>query len=91
MDSFHTNPSKADNDEDGLNDREEPFLYATNPLKVDIDGDEIKIYRTDPKVSDTDGDGLLDGEEVKIYATNPSKSDSDAMNSRTTRRLRSMA
>jgi hypothetical protein len=66
---------------DGLTNTEE-FLYNTNPLKPDSDGDElidgheVKIFETDPNWYDSDSDLLSDGWEVQ-YNYDPLSIDSD--------------
>ncbi len=62
--AFGSDGSKADTDDDGLNDKEEYELKGTDK-------------QTDPKNDDTDGDGLKDGKEVKELKTNPKKKDTD--------------
>ncbi|MBN8547179.1 MAG: OmpA family protein [Ignavibacteria bacterium] len=77
-----TNINK-DSDGDGLLDKDEIYIYKTDPMKADTDGDglndgdEVLKYKTNPLVADTDGDGLKDGEEVLKYNTNPLKADTD--------------
>jgi outer membrane protein OmpA-like peptidoglycan-associated protein len=72
----------ADNDGDGLTDKEEKQL-GTDPKNPDTDGDglsdgaEVRTHATSPLKSDTDGDGLSDGQEVQTYKTNPLKTDTD--------------
>jgi hypothetical protein len=71
-----TNPSKADTDNDGLNDYAEIHTHLTNPTLSDTDGDgltdgaEVNTFQTNPLVVDTDGDGVNDGLEVS-QGTNP--------------------
>lgn len=71
-----------DSDSDGLNDDEE-FMYGTDPLNPDTDGDglkdgeEVHVTTTDPLNPDTDGDGLTDGDEVDVYMTDPLDVDTD--------------
>jgi len=77
-----TNINK-DSDGDGLLDKDEIYIYKTDPNKADTDGDglndgdEVLKYKTNPLVADTDGDGLKDGEEVLKYNTNPLNADTD--------------
>lgn len=72
----------ADNDKDGLTNREEREL-GTDPENPDTDrdglndGDEVKKYFTNPLSSDTDGDGLLDSDEINKFLTDPNKVDTD--------------
>ncbi len=79
---FVTGGSSADNDHDGLTNKEEKEL-GTDPNNADTDGDglsdgdEVLKYHTDPLKADTDGDGLSDGDEVMKYHTNPLKADTD--------------
>ena len=67
-----TSPTKADSDNNGVNDGQE-----------DLDGDglnnyaELNTYSTDPTSEDTDNDGLMDYEEVTTYNTDPNKEDTD--------------
>lgn len=65
-----TDPTKADTDEDGLNDK------AESNTGVYVDASNTG---TNPLVADTDGDGLTDGEEVSSDGpgTHPLKSDTD--------------
>ncbi|WP_457753383.1 hypothetical protein [Thermococcus sp.] len=71
---------KADNDGDGIDDKEELEL-GTDPFNADTDGDylldgwELKLD-TNPLSKDTDGDGLSDYQEVS-QGTNPLKKDTD--------------
>jgi len=70
----------VDTDGDGLSDRQEMFVYGTDPDRFDTDndglsdGDEVYFYGTGPLTADTDGDGVSDGDEVKA-GTNPLVSD----------------
>ncbi len=78
---YGTDPSKTDSDPyyksgspilsygDGLSDYEEIFIYNTDPLKIDTDGDTATdgieiIWNSDPLIKDTDNDGLNDGLEI---------------------------
>ena len=59
-------PTDADTDGDGLSDRDEMFVYGTNPLDQDTDGDGMLDLREielgcNPNNPDTDGDGVPDG------------------------------
>ncbi len=86
-------PSKRDNDGDGLRDGFE-YMVGTDPLQKDTDrngtNDADEDYdkdgltnlqeqqlETDPSDDDTDGDGLSDGEEVTKYKTDPLSQDTD--------------
>lgn len=77
-----TNINK-DSDGDGLLDKDEIYVYKTDPYKADTDGDglgdgdEVLKHKTNPIVADTDGDGLNDGEEFLKFNTNPLKADTD--------------
>jgi uncharacterized repeat protein (TIGR02543 family) len=68
----HTNPLKADSNNNGINDAAD-----------DQDGDgltnlaEIRTYHTNPLIADTDGDGLTDGAEVLTHHSNPLAADTD--------------
>lgn len=78
-----SNPTLADTDKDGLNDKLEVVTYKTNPNKADTDNDglsdndEVTKFKSDPLKSDGDGDLLSDGAEVNQYKTDPSKADTD--------------
>ena len=86
-------PSKRDNDGDGLRDGFE-YMVQTDPLQKDTDrngtSDADEDYdkdgltnlqeqqlETDPSDDDTDGDGLSDGDEVTKHQTNPLIQDTD--------------
>ncbi len=79
---YGTNPTSADSDSDGINDRDEIKLYKSDPLNPDFDddglsdGDEVR-YHTNIFDSDTDNDGLADSDEINFYLTSPILSDSD--------------
>ena len=72
----------TDSDSDTLSNENE-FIYVTNPVVSDTDGDglsdgnEVNISATDPLDADTDNDGLTDGAEVNTYLSNPNDTDSD--------------
>jgi hypothetical protein len=58
-----------DDDNDGLKDEEELWIYETNPLEVDTDRDELTDKEevglgTNPLKADTDGDGVLDLDDL---------------------------
>lgn len=80
--TFQSDRGNADDDMDGLTNKEEKLL-GTDPKNPDTDGDglkdgeEVNKYKTDPLKADTDGDGLKDGEEVNQYRTDPLKADTD--------------
>ena len=65
-----TDAHNPDTDGDGLNDRDEVYVYKTNPLSSDTDNDglddraEVFVWSTDPHNPDTDSDGYQDGAEV---------------------------
>lgn len=67
----YTDPTKADTDENGVNDADEDF---------DADGltnlDEL-LNETYPYFDDTDNDGLSDGDEVNENGTDPLVADTD--------------
>lgn len=81
--------SGYDADSDTLNDYEEVFNYATDPLEWDTDHDslgdyeELFSYPTNPTNWDTDGDGMSDGWEMAHYdppdcdCPNPMSPDAD--------------
>jgi len=82
-----TKKNNPDSDKDGLTDGEEVFIYFTDPLKKDTDGDKRwdgseVLGGSDPldpsskSASDKDMDGLLDKEEKKL-GTKKSSPDSD--------------
>ncbi|MBI2625126.1 MAG: hypothetical protein HYW70_02240 [Candidatus Nealsonbacteria bacterium] len=57
-----------DDDNDNLPDKEEIFVFGTNPLNRDSDQDNISddqevILGTNPVKKDTDGDGVADSED----------------------------
>ena len=59
---------EVDSDSDDLYDWEELFIYNTDPLNPDTDGDGLDdgfeiSNGFDPMLTDTDGDGIPDGEE----------------------------
>ena len=61
--------TRADNDNDGIVDTWEKFVYGTNPNSDDTDGDGIndgteQMLGTDPLNPDTDGDTMPDGWEI---------------------------
>jgi hypothetical protein len=68
--SAETDPTKADTDEDGLDDGPEVKLHLTDPLNNDSDGDtlldgaEVNTHNTSPILVDTDGDFYNDDVEV---------------------------
>ncbi|MEO0424701.1 MAG: S8 family serine peptidase [Pseudomonadota bacterium] len=72
----------ADDDGDGLSNREE-FAAGTSPRSPDTDGDGLDDRRelvdllTDPLSPDSDGDGLDDRREVEELLTDPLDVDSD--------------
>ena len=77
----HTDPGRADTDDDGLSDAEE-LSAGTDPWNPDTDGDglldgEEVVRGTNPLSSDGDMDGLSDFDEVCVYGTNPLEADSD--------------
>jgi hypothetical protein len=63
-------PYKSDCDDDGLSDKEELYIWNTEPKNPDTDGEglsdgeEIRKWGTNPNKRDTDGDGLTDREEA---------------------------
>lgn len=77
----HTDPGRADTDDDGLSDADE-LSAGTDPWNPDSDGDGLldgeEVARgTNPLSSDSDMDGLSDFDEVCVYGTNPLEADSD--------------
>jgi hypothetical protein len=75
-----------DTDEDDITDRDENYIFLTDPEKEDTDndslndGDEITLYKSNPLLTDTDNDGLDDGDEINTYKTDPVKADTDGDN-----------
>lgn len=68
-----THPTRADSDEDGLNDYAEVITHTTNPWSKDTDKDGLEdLYETTdtlgflPKNPDSDNDGVRDGTEYEI-------------------------
>jgi hypothetical protein len=80
----HTNPSRADTDHDGANDRDDPFpLDARYKIDTDKDGipDEYEILHAQNPVvpdatEDPDSDGLTNAMEFQKQ-TEPEKPDTD--------------
>ncbi|MFC1655748.1 DUF4215 domain-containing protein [Patescibacteria group bacterium] len=72
-----------DTDNDTIIDRDESFIFLTNPESEDTDnddlndGDELTLYNSNPLLTDTDYDNISDGDEVNTYGTDPTKSDTD--------------
>ncbi|MBD3156838.1 DUF4215 domain-containing protein [Candidatus Peregrinibacteria bacterium] len=72
-----------DADNDTIVDRDEQYVFYTDPQIKDTDadslddGDEVTLYNTNPLVVDTDKDGLDDGEEITTHKTDPIKPDTD--------------
>ena len=60
--NLRTDPTKADTDEDGLNDDVETNTGTFN---------SASDTGSNPNSSDTDRDGLDDGEEVNTHGTDP--------------------
>jgi len=67
-DSYGTDPSLKDTDNDLLSDNDELFKYDTDPLRADTDGDnitdgvEVQYWTSrgfDAAILDSDGDGLV--------------------------------
>ena len=83
LETYATDPNKADTDDDGLDDGQELNITLTDPLVADSDGDgltdgeEVDTYSTDPNEYDTDGGGASDGAEVLVYGTNPNDPSDD--------------
>ena len=76
-----TDPTRADSDDDGIDDAYELYLTGTDPWNEDTDGDGLDdgneaALGTDPLNADTDGDGLGDGDEVAL-GTDPLNADTD--------------
>jgi hypothetical protein len=77
-----SDPTAADTDADGLDDRLESLL-GSDPRRADTDGDfltdaeEYNVLFSDPNDQDTDRDGIDDGLEVEFFKTNVLVDDSD--------------
>ncbi|PNY79353.1 Ig-like domain-containing protein [Deinococcus koreensis] len=77
-----SDPTRADTDEDGLNDRDEK-TYQTDPRDTDTDDDqlsdtdELNVHYTTPNDADSDDDTLGDGLEVGFFKTSPLLDDTD--------------
>jgi hypothetical protein len=82
-----SDPSKADTDDDGLNDGQERSRFI-DPNTDDTDADllkdaaEVNIWVSNPADVDTDNDStgnsaLFDGNEVATYKTSPTIADTD--------------
>ena len=69
-----TNPRSADTDSDGLTDFDEAFVFLSDPINADTDGDAI-----DPNTQIANST-LFDGNEVDTYGTSPRLNDSDGDN-----------
>jgi len=65
--TYGTNPTDPDTDEDGLSDGAEVNQFGTSPTNSDTDGDglsdgdEVNQTNTVPTIPDTDDDGTPDG------------------------------
>jgi hypothetical protein len=82
---YLTNPLLADTDDDGMTDYEELFVFHTDPLNGDEDGDNLPDgweieHGLDITVDDSDlnpdGDGLTNYQEY-LFGSNPNEEDSD--------------
>ena len=71
-DMYHTDPEKADSDEDTLSDYDEMAILGTDPMKADTDDNG-----TDDASEDFDGDGITNYDELYTYKTDPVCVDSD--------------
>lgn len=65
----------ADTDGDGITDRDEIFLYDTDPNQSDTDGDGLSdaaeiLVGSDPLDADEDDDGVPDGADPAAWAAN---------------------
>ncbi len=63
------NNADEDDDNDGLKDEEELWIYETDPLIIDTDKDELSDKEevelgTNPLKADTDEDGVIDSKDV---------------------------
>ncbi len=76
------NKIDTDDDDDGLSDFDEVFVYYTDPFNEDSDGDGLSDFdettasSSSPSSVDTDGDGLTDQEELDL-GTDPANADDD--------------
>ena len=82
LDPRDPSDADADNDGDGLTNREEIRMTGTDPRNADTDGDGLEdgeeiLLGTDPTATDSDGDGLSDGDEVAIHDSDPTLADTD--------------
>ena len=81
LDPLDASDKGGDINGDGIVENNYIYLYGTDPMNPDTDGDglkdgdEFKNY-TNPLMNDTDGDGLTDGMEI-LYSTNPNDTDTD--------------
>lgn len=83
-----SDPSVADTDGDGLDDRAE-LLAGSNPRNGDTDGDsvgdldELRLWHSGPTQQDSDRDGLSDAADLE-FETSPilADTDGDGMNDR---------
>lgn len=71
-DMYHTDPEKADSDEDTLSDYDEMAILGTDPMKADTDDNG-----TDDASEDFDGDGITNYDELYTYKTDSVCVDSD--------------
>ncbi len=62
----HTNPSSADSDNDGIDDRTELLGYTLGHL---VGRSDVGIIKTDPLDADTDNDLRSDGAEAELKNT----------------------
>lgn len=69
---YHTDPEKADSDDDTLTDYDEMAILGTDPMKADSDENG-----TDDAAEDFDGDGISNYDELYTYNTDPVSIDSD--------------
>lgn len=72
---FFLDPNIRDTDMDGLSDYDEIKIWASDPTRVDTDGDsngnpllfdgsEVNVFFTSPVMADTDGDSMSDHYEI---------------------------
>ena len=73
MNTYGTDPTDTDTDDDGFEDADEQDFWGAN-WNTNYDGDGITNNLLDP---DSDNDNLLDGPEVYTYGTNPAVQDTD--------------
>lgn len=75
--------TSTDNDNDGLSNDDELYIFFTDPNNADTDNDgltdkeEVTLYQSNPLEIDSDNDGLSDFTEIVFYDSDPNVTDSD--------------